>query len=1306
MSCFYPKPCNASELAVGKASRLAGRRGFALLVTIVLVSFLVLILVGLASFTRVETQVAANSQQLAQARQNALMALNVALGQLQQAAGPDQRVTARAEILDSASTVLRTDVVKQPLWTGVWKTGNASLDITKPGEGDPQRKTSFSATSTNPTSAEKIASATWLVSKPSPTTVLNPATYAGITTGSAPDAVELVKSIGTNQNVTVVAPLAPIMATVPGIAGDQVIGKYAYWVSDEGLKAKVNISDPTAQKKYSGATNIDPIFDLPQNLLHFAAPQAIAAHKILPDTLAKDFRAAPNIDQVLTPQQLPLLPATSPSGYIEKKHTADITTYGFGVLSDVRNGGLKKDLTAAFEDNGNAAGKNYAKLNPDGTARVYRAPLDTVSNPVIPNSAVAPAPATQGLDGLRWINLFTYYNLYKSTFPAINMGGRSTNNRVSVSGYVPSGIGNPDANGRPYAIAPRGHAWSDTTLGVGTDGTDYNKTLNFGALAPVVLGYRWDVSVGSADVAGGWTLNLNYYPQLILYNPYAVTLSAPLNNFRLSKALAAAGNFYLETTVGSGKSAKTYFTMINQAATLQRLLLTAAFDDMQTFKPGEIRVFGLNPASSGLQSDSSLNVNKDRNYSQSANGKMTAITVASEIKDTNAPYGMLSKGYASTLARSAALQVITGYGNPGGKPSSPDTYDPMPVQAAGTPISIRLISTRPTANNVTAYTKSIASMNATINASGSSDNSLPRALYWPSDNANGGSVLGAIPGRTGSDGGRYGQGGAPGSPSADAKPVLNAQIDTLGETQVLSIFVRKKGVNITGGNNYSNAGFAVPYFSGNSTAFNIINDFNGSKHWDELYIANISAWPGYPSSDGQAQTDITSTGHTTSTWGDRSAGDATSNSFGSRIILADVPVQPMLSLGQFMHVQQYHMFSTGNYTSLGFGSMFVGGSLPSAEVPTDQTALNNGTQVLLDHSYLANQKLFDSYFFSTVPPSGAAPSGTSWPKQWVDFNTANKSATLTDTSTSFLNRRMTPININGQVPVLSDLRDMDKAAANLILNGAFNVNSTSVDAWRALLSSLSGNDLSLWDASTESEKTFTTNELLNPVSRFWSSNTGSVVNTLWSGVRALNDKDITNLATQIVTQVKTRGPFLSMADFLNRRLGSNLSDLSRAGALQAAIDTTDLNKPTKLAGAGGLPDVSGITPAVANAAIVKPIPGNMYDASSSGGAPWKSIIGAPGYLMQQDLVQAFSPVMSVRSDTFLIRTYGEVVNPLSSSSGAKAWLEAVVQRLPEYINASADTPDIYPPTDATNQNQIFGRKFKVISIRWLSSNEI
>jgi Tfp pilus assembly protein PilX len=107
-------------------SRPPQQAGFALIITILLMAFLVLLMVSMASLTRVETQIALNSQTADKARQNALLALNIALGHLQKAAGPDQRITARADILDSSTTTLTNSNVKQPLWTGVWKTYNSA----------------------------------------------------------------------------------------------------------------------------------------------------------------------------------------------------------------------------------------------------------------------------------------------------------------------------------------------------------------------------------------------------------------------------------------------------------------------------------------------------------------------------------------------------------------------------------------------------------------------------------------------------------------------------------------------------------------------------------------------------------------------------------------------------------------------------------------------------------------------------------------------------------------------------------------------------------------------------------------------------------------------------------------------------------------------------------------------------------------------------------------------------------------------------------------------------------------------------
>ena len=46
----------------------------------------------------------------------------------------------------------------------------------------------------------------------------------------------------------------------------------------------------------------------------------------------------------------------------------------------------------------------------------------------------------------------------------------------------------------------------------------------------------------------------------------------------------------------------------------------------------------------------------------------------------------------------------------------------------------------------------------------------------------------------------------------------------------------------------------------------------------------------------------------------------------------------------------------------------------------------------------------------------------------------------------------------------------------------------------------------------------------------------SHANNKWNEFRKLSDLEIAKLAKSIVKQVKIRGPFLSMSDFVNRRL--------------------------------------------------------------------------------------------------------------------------------------------------------------------------
>ena len=88
------------------------KQGFALVLALGLMAFLLLLLLALSTLSRVETGINEARLQSVTARQNAMLGLRVALGELQKLAGPDQIATARADLLG--------DGLENSYWTGVW----------------------------------------------------------------------------------------------------------------------------------------------------------------------------------------------------------------------------------------------------------------------------------------------------------------------------------------------------------------------------------------------------------------------------------------------------------------------------------------------------------------------------------------------------------------------------------------------------------------------------------------------------------------------------------------------------------------------------------------------------------------------------------------------------------------------------------------------------------------------------------------------------------------------------------------------------------------------------------------------------------------------------------------------------------------------------------------------------------------------------------------------------------------------------------------------------------------------------------
>ncbi len=170
--------------------------GFALALTVALLAFAALLLIAMAVLARMETNITGSTQKQSVARQNALVALDIAVGQLQKMAGPDQRVTAAADALASGN----------PHYTGVWRTDT-----------------------------DGVAPLTWLVSG---NERLDP--LAVTPTEAGADTVELVGQQTSDRAEDVVVPLQSVTSTgFPGQDSVVTIGHYAWWVGDQGVKAPV-----------------------------------------------------------------------------------------------------------------------------------------------------------------------------------------------------------------------------------------------------------------------------------------------------------------------------------------------------------------------------------------------------------------------------------------------------------------------------------------------------------------------------------------------------------------------------------------------------------------------------------------------------------------------------------------------------------------------------------------------------------------------------------------------------------------------------------------------------------------------------------------------------------------------------------------------------------------------------------------------------------------------------------------------------------------------------------------------------------
>ena len=266
--------------------------GFALIIALSMMAFVLLLLISTTLLTQVETVNASRVLEQLRARENARLGLMVAVGKLQSYTGADQVATARANINGDANV---TPSAK--FWTGTWDT-------------------------TDPTSAP-----VWLVSGNTPDPTMVPVN----------NTIDIYPAIGSEQAVRV--------ALENIDEDDRISGRLAWWISDDGSKASIAAGRKTLFDLISlGKQN-------ERNFYEYQSPFGVSLSSLFDgaNILINDLDLLAELDRISSKSSATLISdsggnAITDSAVLrEKSH--DITFRNYGLLTNTLDGGLKRNLS-------------------------------------------------------------------------------------------------------------------------------------------------------------------------------------------------------------------------------------------------------------------------------------------------------------------------------------------------------------------------------------------------------------------------------------------------------------------------------------------------------------------------------------------------------------------------------------------------------------------------------------------------------------------------------------------------------------------------------------------------------------------------------------------------------------------------------------------------------------------------------------------------------------------------------------------------------------------------------------------------
>lgn len=1198
------------------------------LIVMMLLAMVAVAFLSLAA-VQVRTGAAARHQVIAEA--NARLALMIAIGELQRDLGPDQRVTATAEILEE----IDGEEVDQKHWTGVWRT-------TLENEA-PVLQRNESTGGLEDKRKERPEEMNFLVSGNQGGFRVNGGATYKPTIISEDIGIRVVGegSTGVDKEdyVTVLK--------VPVYDGDTVNGNYGYWVGDLGVKANLATLSP-----HDGESGLSKYLPLLGANDADAAGVEIAGNRLILDEDDKS--------QLVSRGTLDFWSDGDPTWRKETFH--DVTVLSKGVLANVRDGGLKKNLSVFL--NGDR------DINPlmEGGKEIL-AGLSATDNLVGPrNESLA---KEQGLDWSR--------NRYSETSPKFGL----LRDWAQLAGEV--SIESPPQNAR----LPQSQEDFETPDVLSTSSQNLNPatltTFDDANLSPVMVeGSMFNTFSVHLNPPGSrfpYNIRSHDFPRVVLWNPYSIPITLPKSAVVLQ--VNGRRGFRTDAWRQTSTGEEIYLgmaTWLNFGGRTQPdgpVVGSDAYEDSYTgsyyfaleevtFEPGECLVF-LPDRAAEYDGDNILN--NTLTTTAEYNFKNNYYHSASEFDEENpddvggmswypkrfwyAPSDAFFGGEGQVTQSDDSQMILKALDDQ--ESIAPPDFDKLP-QIAAVSCSLQYGAGR----------------------------EPPEAWYHEVGDLSSGVTIEFLD---------------------LVDPVVTLPPDRR-----------------------TRQGYRLRWFREHNSHMLINNSGleDQPEVWNEAFIANWNLRASYASrspfenlignrGDGKASgpwffgiytKDLydEAVGWLDQTPVRRDGGKNQGYPFGIPVegaenyILFDVPRTDLgvVSLAQFQHAQVSNFvwhpsYAVGNALvdprlglegqvstvpkldpsegKGGFSPEYIGWSANEERGQGRETWAEHGRafyhdqpegeNLVYDLSFELNHTLWDEFFLS---------SGTESQLNLADGSLGAK---------ALPNPRMIP-RLETEP---GDLNDFHRAAGSIMSDGAFNVNSTSVNAWRAVLS-----------ANRKPGGGTPFPRVIGGERPEWQNEGALNQETTWNATRVLSDQEIERLAEEIVQVVKNRGPFLSLADFVNRRLVEG--EAGKRGVIEAALyraginSTLDTDSLFRLPRQGSLPDYQH--------------PDNIKDPTllEQLQKPESKAWGAPIYLTQADVLQAIGSSLSARSDTFVVRAYGDSV--VNGKVVAKAWCEAVVQRLPDPVRP--DASGINPETEGDLPD--FGRRFEVRRFRWLAPDEV